>query len=427
MSTAASPAIGADQLEDVLVEVQLRRGPARRRRSGRARSPRADPRRGQGRGRAAGRVSAPILERSSSCSPFTAALGVGGVQPALVGQVLDARQERRATLSPMTIVGAPEDAATPEHDASAAFRRFSTLVAMRETFASTTLTSTQRLVLLAIINHANRHGQAFPGRQRLAEETALSRRAVSGALAALAKAGVLQWSTRRTRRGDPDTNLYTVNIPKAWDSKAPGALPRAPGATGVEQQVPQGRAPSAHKQIKEMDQLSQKESKGGEGKPPASPPVARLSGSKTAARSDGELPPDQKAAWSMLETIHRQLRITHYGSAGIREKVAKDNKAEVVDLLLDTAQEAHESLRALEPGSNWSLTDAYRRVAADVLDAWFEQYPGHEDYLSRKRHPLFVLKGDLTELVADWLGELNRRLEKQRTEAEAAKGVTAPT
>jgi hypothetical protein len=69
--------------------------------------------------------------------------------------------------------------------------------------------STAKLVLLALADHANDYGDAFPGYSRLEIKTCLSRQGIADTLEALKQNGLLSIGHERSRMG---TNDYTINI-----------------------------------------------------------------------------------------------------------------------------------------------------------------------------------------------------------------------
>ena len=69
--------------------------------------------------------------------------------------------------------------------------------------------STAKLLLLALADHANDYGEAFPGYTRLELKTSLSRQGIADTLEALKQNGLVSISEEPSRLG---TNNYTVNI-----------------------------------------------------------------------------------------------------------------------------------------------------------------------------------------------------------------------
>ena len=69
--------------------------------------------------------------------------------------------------------------------------------------------STVKLLLLALADHANDYGEAFPGYTRLELKTSLSRQGISDTLEAMKQNGLLSIGDEPSRLG---TNNYTINI-----------------------------------------------------------------------------------------------------------------------------------------------------------------------------------------------------------------------
>lgn len=75
------------------------------------------------------------------------------------------------------------------------------------------LSSSEKLVLIAYAEHANRHGYAWPSAQRLADVTGLSRATVTRANASLRKRGLIKTVRRvNPKTGEPISNLTRINV-----------------------------------------------------------------------------------------------------------------------------------------------------------------------------------------------------------------------
>lgn len=74
----------------------------------------------------------------------------------------------------------------------------------------TPFSSTERLVLLALANHANLAGQCWPGQKLLAEETGFTPRTVLSALGSLSIKGFIVREPRRRRDGYRTEDLVTI-------------------------------------------------------------------------------------------------------------------------------------------------------------------------------------------------------------------------
>ncbi|MDX6588111.1 MAG: hypothetical protein QOI31_2584 [Solirubrobacterales bacterium] len=82
------------------------------------------------------------------------------------------------------------------------------------------LPKTPRLVLLAVVEHADVEGQCFPSQKRLALFTGLSERAVRNALRELEERGVIERKSRGSDKGGRTSDLITLRIPKRERSAA---------------------------------------------------------------------------------------------------------------------------------------------------------------------------------------------------------------
>ncbi|EYF01910.1 Hypothetical protein CAP_7678 [Chondromyces apiculatus DSM 436] len=123
--------------------------------------------------------------------------------------------------------------------------------------------------------------------------------------------------------------------------------------------------------------------------------------------------------WEELQAIHHEQRRTTYGSAGAAELVKPDVKEQIVGILLEETEFGLKVRRERlsEETDNLAM---FREVSRDVLREWFRN-PGRDGFLANRKHPLYVLAGDLTELAWAWRRTYPDRLEKQRREAVRKK------
>ena len=114
---------------------------------------------------------------------------------------------------------------------------------MSEIFESDTLGPTERLIMLAIADHADDTGRCYPSISRLAQRTGLSERAVRGNVRALENQGYL---TIHIGAGQGGSNVYFARSTPAADTP-PAA--DAPGrkCTTPRQEVPSTPAADAPK------------------------------------------------------------------------------------------------------------------------------------------------------------------------------------
>lgn len=88
--------------------------------------------------------------------------------------------------------------------------------------------ASERLMLLAIADHANDDGEAFPGVERLAAKCCVTIRPAQNTIRALEADG---WITVEVGGGRKNTNFYRVNLAKLRES-TPTPLSTAPGGEG---------------------------------------------------------------------------------------------------------------------------------------------------------------------------------------------------
>jgi len=83
---------------------------------------------------------------------------------------------------------------------------------MQMVWEDESLHPTHRLVLLSLVDHADKDGKCFPSVSRLRKRTGLSERAIQGAIAKLEAAG---WVTVKRNAGMRGSNLFSLNTPAA--------------------------------------------------------------------------------------------------------------------------------------------------------------------------------------------------------------------
>lgn len=86
---------------------------------------------------------------------------------------------------------------------------------MAAIFESTTLGPTERLIMLALADHADDDGRCYPSIQRLCQRTGLSERAVRTNLRALEKSRYIRTEKGGGRGG---TSLYFISVNQAADA-----------------------------------------------------------------------------------------------------------------------------------------------------------------------------------------------------------------
>lgn len=112
---------------------------------------------------------------------------------------------------------------------------------MSQVFENEVLGPTQKLLLLALADHADDEGKCYPSLARLARRTGLGERAVRGNLRQLEMAGYLTTELNAGKRG---ANLYIVRATPAPD--APGIkCPPAPDSPPPGTRCPSTPAPDA--------------------------------------------------------------------------------------------------------------------------------------------------------------------------------------
>lgn len=88
-------------------------------------------------------------------------------------------------------------------------------------------------VYLCIALHCGEDMTSYPSFKTISRETGYGRRAVIDAVGDLVAMNLIERLKRRTKKGDPDSNLYTVRGYVGMGSSASSALPSAPDAPGV--------------------------------------------------------------------------------------------------------------------------------------------------------------------------------------------------
>lgn len=88
---------------------------------------------------------------------------------------------------------------------------------MSQIFESETLHPTQRLIMLALADHANDQGECYPSISRLCRRTGLTRRAMQSNIRKLQDGGFLDIHLNEGRGG---ANLYIVAATRAGDAPA---------------------------------------------------------------------------------------------------------------------------------------------------------------------------------------------------------------
>jgi hypothetical protein len=82
------------------------------------------------------------------------------------------------------------------------------------------LAPSDRLVLLALVEHADDTGDCFPGQERLAKWTGYSQRTVRASLKRLEARGVITRASRGNGKGGRSSDLTRLLIPKAATGSA---------------------------------------------------------------------------------------------------------------------------------------------------------------------------------------------------------------
>lgn len=85
------------------------------------------------------------------------------------------------------------------------------------------MSARDRLVLLALVEHANSDGEAWPSQRRLARYTGYSVRTVRAALKALETSELILREARGNGRGGRATDMVRLRIPKAARASGKGS------------------------------------------------------------------------------------------------------------------------------------------------------------------------------------------------------------
>lgn len=95
---------------------------------------------------------------------------------------------------------------------------------MSQVWDNTELSSTEKIVMLSLADHANDEGVCYPSVTRLTQRTGLSERAVQGAMKRLREGGYLSVEKNAGRAG---SNLYTLHLTPAADAPPHEMHPRS--------------------------------------------------------------------------------------------------------------------------------------------------------------------------------------------------------
>lgn len=112
---------------------------------------------------------------------------------------------------------------------------------MAAIFESETLGPTERLIMLALADHADDDGRCYPSMKRLEQRTGLSDRAIQKNMKSLADAGYL---AVKPNAGQGGANLYIINAAPELGSP-PNVVPperRSPPPPNVVRQTPERRS-----------------------------------------------------------------------------------------------------------------------------------------------------------------------------------------
>lgn len=95
--------------------------------------------------------------------------------------------------------------------------------AMQAVFEAETLSSTEKLVLLALADYAGTDGVCFPSYKAVETKTALSRRTIISTVGGLEKRGILKRRARQRQDGSHASNEITINLAALRaDAASPG-------------------------------------------------------------------------------------------------------------------------------------------------------------------------------------------------------------
>lgn len=210
------------------------------------------------------------------------------------------------------------------------------------------VTATQKLVLLLLADTADDDDMAWPSGQRLADDAALSRRAVVSALADLERLGLIEPSVRELGHATR-WHLQVGAIPQPADL---GCEPRSQGGVN---DVHRGCEPASQGGVNQIHTGCEPRAQGGVNhvltEPPYNPHRTHNPSGAASPPLVGPIapPPDARAAlWT--EGLARLRRLTGQGDRASRgllgrmTKAARDDCALVSSVLFDA-----ESLRPGDP------------------------------------------------------------------------------
>ena len=98
---------------------------------------------------------------------------------------------------------------------------------MSQVWAARGLGPSEKLVLLALADHADDQGVCWPGMQGIAEKCGISRRTVIRVVQSLAKKGLVSVFARGNEAGQQVTNIYRLTLedcPNGGDKLSQGGV-----------------------------------------------------------------------------------------------------------------------------------------------------------------------------------------------------------
>jgi len=177
---------------------------------------------------------------------------------------------------------------------------------MSAIFESETLGPTERLIMLALADHADDSGRCYPSMQRLCKRTGLSDRAIQKNIKDLTEAGYL---TVIPQAGQGGANVYIVTATPERRSPPNEVRPRTSDTTppNVVRQTPERRSPKPSGTIKE----------------PKNPPTPRKRGDDTEAVAILSKVAGPEAAEAFVShRRHKRAALTAHAATLIARKLA---------------------------------------------------------------------------------------------------------
>lgn len=272
---------------------------------------------------------------------------------------------------------------------------FEVFAAQRAIFESS-LTSSEKIVALAVVHHMNADGECWPSIVRISRIASVARSTVSVALRGLVNLGWLDRQQRLTRGGDRDSTLYR------WKGCPMSGLP----AQRVTRTSSEGSPASERRSPDHRAQVARQ-------------PGTNNSGNNSHKTSQenkprgGKAPPDLSLseAWEAVLAAYIQQHESYYETKVLPDRLSKPDREDIARFFLKAAEEARGEWPGAEKDSPLlPLWVSY--VAKHVLAKWIQENEGINEYLRSRHHPLRELRSDLARAYGEWLDDWREKVAK---------------